>query len=42
MKVTIFGASLMFLIGNEILSMLAILVMLIAFLTEITKARIEK
>ena len=42
MKATIISASLLFLIGNEILSMIAVLVIGIAFILNIMKERVEK
>lgn len=42
MKATMIGASLLFLIGNEILSMMAVMVILIAFILTIMKERVEK
>ena len=42
MKATMIGASLLLLIGNEILSMMAVLVISIAFVLTIMKERIEK
>lgn len=42
MKATMIGASLLLLVGNEILSMLAVLVIGIAFILTIMKERVEK
>ena len=42
MKAVAIGSCFLFLIGNEILSMLAVLVISIAFILTIMKERIEK
>lgn len=42
MKPILIGAGFLFLIGNEILSMMAVLMIGIAFLATIVKERIEK